>query len=439
MKFLMFSLFLFLFLIWITASQKSLAYQQKSLIAGRLFRARQLGEFISWIGLFTFLWVLGGFLDFRIIGWVFVVTQASIILAAVIWALLGPPRVPWGAQILCEGGQHAVRHRWIPVYLSLAGLVILIGYPIAAGIEYFGHNETGPELTAGIFKTTVLWLLAGGMLSLLPSIVLLLSSPHLHEDTRARALISNLSQFVLNALYISMILWTFNLSGTGNAVELGGVELSFSPLVWTVLITYYVLVLMLPYWIGVQRGRNWRRKLLSYQTEWLARLGTRLVKPQSKTEYRERLEHFRQDLERESKLFIARFPGLAFSTALSAPDAEVPPSLQDLDVACRMSAEFDPRVRYLSSLDALMEETRAFEAALPKCTTQAQTLKHAEDFAASCERRKSELEEELRSVTSARPFVLLATSVLVALVLNPMIDWLGNVVSKILSESIPMV
>lgn len=436
MKVLMFILFLVLFLIWITASHKSLAYQQKSLIAGRLFRAQQLNQLLSWAGLFAFLWALGDFLDFRVIAWVVIITQASIILAAVIWALLGKSRVPWGAQVLCEGGQHAIRHRWLPIYLSLAGLAILIGYPIAAGIEYFGHDEGGAELTAGIFKTTILWLFAGGMLSILPSTVLILASPHLHEETRARALVSNLSHFILNAVYISLILWTFGLSGTAAP---GGVDASFSPLVWTVLITYYVLVLMLPYWIGVQRGRRWRRRLLSYQIEWLERLSTRLRTPRSITEYRETLEGLRGDMERDSKSFVVRFPGLVFSTALSSPEADVPPSLQQMEEACRMSSEFDPRVQYLSNLDALMEETRQFEAGLPKCTSEAQTRERAETFAASCEDRKSELQEALESVTSAKPLFLLATSVLVALVLSPMIDRLGGIVSRILSEHIPMV
>ena len=202
-----FCAFLAVFAVWTVAIYKLTQRAATALVKqrGYLPITAAIG-IVSYVGTFVFVWLLSGFLDLRFVGLLLTGQLLSIVLSSVFWAMLGSPKINWGAYGYWESFQMVLRHPWSKWLDMAIGIIVLLGFPIAAGWVYFTSDVPSVQATLRVFQVTIVALFLLGGIIAVKSALLLLSLPTMNEHARDRFLVVQLGSFISWGLMISMIL-----------------------------------------------------------------------------------------------------------------------------------------------------------------------------------------------------------------------------------------
>ena len=107
----------------------------------------------------------------------------------------------------------------------------------------------------------------------------MLSSEELDENTRQQLLISQWAGILSYAPLISLALWAFGIGAGQLPATLTSIASTFSARVTVVVLAFPILLFMLPYWIGTQRGNRFRVALAGKMRDFTAKLADLLRTP----------------------------------------------------------------------------------------------------------------------------------------------------------------
>lgn len=225
---------------------------------------------ISNVFFFAFVFLIGRFINLSILLISIAASNIGLLIGLISWSLLGNPKVPYKATGAWAAHNLSLNNAWINKYISIIGLVAAIVYPVFIGI-YFFRDIPVEDLRLLAVRCTVIFILSS-YLVLMPVILNGLSAGYVDEDSRSRYLIAQFAGLIPNALFISMLFWTFNAGDTGKQVAMGGVSFSFDPLLFGVLMVFFLLFLLLPYFIGIQQAKRLKSELFAQKNKILQNL-----------------------------------------------------------------------------------------------------------------------------------------------------------------------
>ena len=261
---LIFIVFLLVYILYLWVSYVLFA-KYISDITNDSFIYTELLVIVPNVFLFAFVFIVGKFFNLNILLISIAVSNAGLLVAFIIWNLLGSPKVPYKAIGGWAGQNFDMKNAWYTKVSLVLSVVILIAYPIIIGVDLFG-NTSLDQVRILALKSTIIFLLGMSLLAL-PVFINILASNFIEEDSRARYLITQFSGLIPNALFISLLFWTFNWGNLDKKVSLGNMQVSFDPLLFTILMAYFIIFLLLPYFIGIQKAKQLRNEYFEVKNE----------------------------------------------------------------------------------------------------------------------------------------------------------------------------
>jgi hypothetical protein len=147
----------------------------------------------------------------------------------------------------------SVRHPILTYTTIFMSMVILIGYPVVAGIVYFSSTIPSSAATLSIIRVTLLLLFIGGTALTLPIQIGAALSENLSSPARRRFLASSLATIAPQSVILTTFLWTFSSVENKASHSTLVFRFTYSPTVLAILAAYFVITLLLPYLIGIGR------------------------------------------------------------------------------------------------------------------------------------------------------------------------------------------
>ncbi len=248
-------------------------------------------------------------------------------------------------------------------------------------------------------------------------IVGMLQSEAVDDGTRAALFADYTSFLIVNLLFVSLAFWAFGIATAGSKFDVGGISLSFSIQLLVSLIAFFFLVILLPFFVGTQRARALRTRLIEERMEWLDRLLDILEFPVSARD-------------------PGNFLGLAEEINQAATELSEEAVLVQLDKQIREDAtdddlvvaaftkvrDKDPRLKQLDWLQQYEARTRDIVDDFGQKADLAERGKAAEAWAKAFRTRRTELAEEAEEVKQARPVVLVGVGLLLAPLMSLVLD-----------------
>lgn len=425
-KIAIFCAFIVIYGLWCFAVHKLTQRMLAAMVAqrGYAFYAAAL-NLIAVIGMFLFVWLLAGFLDFRFAGLLLAGQLLSLIIVGIAWPFLGNPEVRWGALIYWESAQMVLRHPWSPWVDMAVGLCVLIGFPIAAGWVYFANEAPSERLTLLVFQVTVGGLFLLGMISTIKSGVLLLSSPTLNEHARDRILVTQLAGFVSWGLSFSMVLWVFGIGREAGALG-ATIPLGVSPVVLALLLGFLLAVYVLPYVAGVQR-RSATRRARARQTEALLQDAIETLKlPRSHSTRADELTRLQERITRLVNHIGAGAPLIAAADQLQS-------SVPHFKEAYEQARHQDSEIQSIESLNKLSLDLGAVKAMLADPVNDAALATALDNSAKVLEVRLQRARDDPESKEGSKLAVWLAAGA--AAVVSPLLSELGKLLVERVKQS----
>ena len=354
--------------------------------------------------------------------------QLGPLLTGIVWALLGSPRVPWSQQMTWEGAQLSVRHPWLQWFLIGFGLLLVIGFPISSGITYFSNTIPSPEGTLAIFRTVIFWFLILGFIVGLQMSTLALSSESLHEDTRSHLLVQSLSRFVVIGLWVSMILWAFEVPGPGKEFNVGGVPITLSPIVIVSLILFFLAAYIGPYIAGVQRAKALHKNIHKNELGWLHRIIEVMQFPAKREDRISSLHELQEQIETALDTFIDQRPGLQLARPVEEGkvfDGDSPEEKALLNAYIN-SRNFDPRVDYLKANYKCQQEIQKIITNLQDAEDEDHVKELVDSYAKTFEQRYTKLESKKSNKETTKPTLLVGIGLVIGPIATPILNQIGK-------------
>lgn len=407
MRILAFLGFLVVYVAWLWASNFLMKRVKQSILVNETFWSAELSNLLGLAAIFSFIFILSGYFDWRLVAAFFVAAQIGVVMSAILGGLLGSATSKWGARSAWAGAEFAMKHTLLMLGIMGLAMLIVIAYPVAAGISYFGLSVAEVPVPTRIFQYTLSMLFLVGYPLVLFVLIGALVSENLDEETRTRFFINQLSTLVPNALWIALLFWSFGIAGDGQKLSVGSVPLDLSPLLLGVLIGFFVLTVLIPYFIGAQRAKQWRTTLLEKQISWMGKVEDILESPASSV-YLPKLAALQDSLDQE----IAEFPRTdpMIAACIQIDQGVISQELEEMAPAYRLARDYDPRFRHLDWLRKMSEKIGEVRADLGKLVTEADMEKAASEWTNYLHPRKLELRKELGQAGKTRTAAVLMVS-----------------------------
>ncbi|HEX2060231.1 MAG TPA: hypothetical protein VHK90_05785 [Thermoanaerobaculia bacterium] len=429
MRILAFIGFLLVYATWLAATMWLQHMTRRALLKSNNFWVSELNLVLNLVAIFAFVYLLSGYFNWWLIAALFAATQAGVVLAAILNGFVGSTTGRWGPRVMWAGAEFGMTHQPVAAGALLLSLLITVGYPIVIGVTYFRSRAS--ELPAHIFQYTLSMFFLSGLVIISTFLVGPLVSKNLNEDTRIRLFVNQLSALVPNALWLALVFWSFGIAGTGRKIAVGAVSLEFSPLLLAILIGLFVMTVLLPYLIGAQRARQWRISLLSARKNWMSKLRDILETPAGSL-HLPKLAALQNELEREISEFIGSDPIVA--AGIQIDQGNVPPAMEAIGEAYRLSRNEDPRFEQLDWLVRFHGKIGEIHADLGKLTTEPDVEKAAKEWIKYLQPREAALQKESGRTSKTRtPALLIASGVIVpiaSVMLGEFAKWLWVYFSK---------
>ena len=375
---------------------------------------------LSNAALFVFIYLLSGMWNLRLVMLFVVAGLLSIIMARVLKSLLGSEGDKIDSQVFATGGE--VGMKLPPAALAMLA-VLLIAYLIAAGIIHFRYPWGSPVLVAASVKYTLLCFI-GTYPLLLTTIIGIITSENLDEDTRQGVFISQMTAVIPTALYVALALWAFGLGGADLPVSFGNLSHSFSLRTTLILIAYFGGLVLLPYFIGTQRGKRKRLGLLHEKQEYMRTLADILESPAA-SRYVSKLTALRDQAAAEREALKQSHQLMLLDESATSSPADFPEQATPLVKAYRLSRALDPRSKffdYLAQFENQLEEIISDLQARPPATMEDAAAKWSKLY----ERNNAQLAKEIKRTTGAAPLAGVALGTVATAIVSPILAGVGK-------------
>lgn len=352
--------------------------------------------------------------------------ELGVLLALIVRAILGMGY----ASIWLFGVELGASKRIVVLGPAALGIIVALGYPIAAGVAYFTLDKGSDELLFWIVVLTAATVLAGVVQQLALSIAMLVN-PYLGESARTQTLIGQLTNIPQPALWVAIAFWA-------SAEEEGGVaegnRREFA-LVLIVLIGLIISLTVLPYLIGAYRARTSRTRLLSRELDWWKRLAETAEIP-IRTGYPGELRALDEELRQEREAFKSEHETFLNVNEM-LHDRAARAELESAGFGFPSDAEIeeisrsDPRMRFVKNLNRV--ESAADELLVAaEGEDSAASRELAGEWAQSARRRGDEAEKAAAAVKEA-PTGRAALGFVFAPVFGVVFDQFGRLIWEELS------
>ncbi|MXV52692.1 hypothetical protein GS399_17095 [Pedobacter sp. HMF7647] len=221
--------------------------------------------------LFALIFTVGRFFNSYMIIASIAFSNIGLFLSFIIWSLLGSPKVPYKSVGGWAGYNFGVKNPLFNLFTQGISIIILLAYPIVIGLYFFRNTLDIEQFRTFSLQCTIVLILSSYLL-LIPTNLNILSADFIDEDSRARYLTAQLSGLIPNALFISFFFWTLKWTGSANEISVGSLRINFDPLIFTVLLAFFVFFFILPYFIGIQKSRQLKKEHFENKTSILDHL-----------------------------------------------------------------------------------------------------------------------------------------------------------------------
>ena len=216
--------------------------------------------------LFAFLFTIGRFFNLYIVLISILFSNIGMLIAYVIWGVLGSPKVPYKAVGGWAGFDFGIKNIAVSIIFQVLSALWLIAYPIVIGIHYFNAASI-EEIRLFNLQAATAFILGAYIINL-PITSTILSSRFIDEDSRARFLVAQFAGLIPNALFISLLFWTMK-PVNGTEFSLGNVSVSFNPVLFVILMVFFIVFFLLPYFMGIQQAKKLRSEYVTLKNQIL--------------------------------------------------------------------------------------------------------------------------------------------------------------------------
>ena len=422
MKLLTFFLFLCAYAAWLTFSY---------LLTQILMQPRTRGAKLFWVteamilltigGFFAMIYLLSGLWSLQLVVLFLAAAQLGVALGAFLNGVLGSSSEKSRSRMRAAGGEIGLRYPKVTVSMYGISSLILVGYVVIGAIIHFRYPWNSQALHVAAVKYTLIGMIFVPNIPVWAEIATLLASEELDESTRQQVLINQLAGMVLNALFISLALWAFGVGAGELPATLATMAKTFSTRVTILVLAFPMVVFMLPYWIGTQRGSRFRLHLLGKRRDLTSKLADILETPLG-AKYVPDITALHNKVTVELNNTMDSSPVMAFHSANPNP---VPASFDAIKYFVADSKDLDPRFQHADDLLKFGGELQEITADL-QARPQTSVVRAAERWGRKYEIRKAELAGALDTTHAAKPVVLLAVGTLVSALISSILSDVGK-------------
>ena len=416
----------FLFLGAVALQTSANVYLVKNLslprVSGRRFFLATEGRVLLTIfGTLLYIYLLSGLWSWHLVTLFLVLSQLGVILGTVLNAALGSSSEKSRSRVHAAMGEIGLNHPIIYFVSAFLASITLLGFLVAAAVAHFRYPWSSQPLYVAAVKYTLIGMIFVPNIQSWGRMVAILSSEDLDEDTRQQVLINQLADMLSYAIFISLALWAFGV-GTGPLpATLATVANTFSARVSIVVLAFPMLLFMLPYWIGTQRGSRFRVKLAKKRRDFTAALADILKTPLANS-YAPAITNLQTQVQAELAETMHCSEIMKFH---SANVDNPPPGLTYAKPFVEASQDLDPRFRHVDELIKFNAELQQIAADL-QAQPPLRVIRAAERWGRKYEIRKTELSAEISSSSNARPVAILAVGTLLSALISSVLSDVGK-------------
>jgi hypothetical protein len=420
MRIVTFLLFLCAYVLWIWAATKMTKQLTRPTMRGaRMFWATESFGLLSNIGFFVLIYLISGFWNWRMLVLFLIASQLGIIVGWLLNALLGSQSEQSYPRIMAAGGEIGLTYPRITLSLVGVSALVTLAYVVAGGIIHFRYPWNSPELHIAAVKYTLIFLIFGNYPAMMAEVAAMLASENLDESTRQQIFINQLAGMIPTALFVALALWAFGAGGAEVPATFANVSKVFSIRVTLLMVGFFFLLFILPYFIGTQRANRKRTKLLERKRDLTGRLADLLESPVA-TKYAPGIAQLRSEIGSE-------WQALTTSSGVFALAQDPNPSEETKAIAAAVneSRSLDPRFQHadgLAAFDAELVEINDDLQAQPPGTVVAA----AERWSKKYENRKAELSTNITTTHNAKPLVTAALGMVVSALVSSILSGVGS-------------
>lgn len=344
------------------------------------------------IFLFAFLFVIGRFFNLYIVLISILFSNIGMLLAFIIWALLGSPKVPYKAIGGWAGCNFGIKNIAVSVIFQVLSLLWLMAYPVVIGIYYFKSSSIEETRLFNVQATTIFIL--GAYILTLPFIVSGLSSSFIDEDSRARFLVSQLAGLIPNALFISLLFWAMK-PVQGTELSFGNVSVSFHPLLFTILMSFFIVFFLLPYFVGVQQAKRLKHEYATLKNEILDHVIEAIDLPTSEA-ITARVEHAEDFISSKYQQLAADDKGVELGVRYDDPNIvnDIPKQEEFIYKCYTLARPYDSRFIYYDFLNETYQKVVELKDRIINETNAATVKEVLGVYSAYFARQKKELNDQ---------------------------------------------
>ncbi len=413
----------------LTQKTIKVVYEQKNIFFFSLF-VSIYGVFF----IFLSVWLLTRYYDFMFYGLLIAGGVLGFFVSSILWAVLGSPKTSWGAQILWDGMQIPLRHTWFPLVQIILGIVFLL-YPIAAGWIYFSNDVPSSAATLGIFRATLIMLMSGMVMQIIPAALILISAS-LNEESRSRVLVNKISDFVSYGLIASVILWAFGLAKMDQDVGLGQIPMTLSWIVVIALVALLVLAYILPYVVGVQRRKALLQTLADSQSGKIENILDVLHFPDPLATKQTKFSEIQDKIDLELQNFFKEYPGLMLAADFEqARTGNLPGELETLRPAYEKCREQDPRIQHVEYLDKIDKEIEDIQSTISDIDAGDLEKDALDEYQTAYKSRLEQMRGSKKDEKKGNPKLLLGIVALFGAIIGPTLSGVGNKIWELISSA----
>ena len=422
-KLLFFLMFLCAIGLWIWGGNALNKRISRDIGKDSLFWKTETATLLSNAGFFAFIYLLCGMWNLGLVILFVVAGQLSIIMALVLNSLLGSQGEKFTSRVFAGGGELGMKYPKFSRFALAMLVVLLIAYLIAAGIIHFRYPWESPVLVAASVKYTLLFFI-GSYPFLFTEVIATITSENLDEDTRQGIFISQMTAVIPTALFAALALWAFGAGGVDLPASLGNLSHSFSLRITLILVAYFGGLILLPYFIGTQRGKRKRLALLHERQEYVRTLADILESPAG-SRYVPKLTELHDQVAAERETVKQNHQLMLLDDWKTNKPADFPEQAAPLVEAFRHSRDLDPRSKffdYLTKFENELQEIIDDLKVRPPETVEDAAAKWSKTY----ETRHAQLGEEIKGATSAAPLVTVAVGTVATAIVSPILAGVGK-------------
>jgi hypothetical protein len=279
----------------------------------------QASVLVTVVGLTVFLYILSGVYSTWLLLVLLLGSEAAAIIGAGLRGLTGAGDATPKSSAISAALDFDVRYPVVAkAVTSILPMTIMVAYPVISGILFFWLPRA--TLPTRILQATLLFYLVLGAVGGIRTAITI-SSENLDEPARQTVLLNGAAELVPVMLLLSITFWAFGFGAEGDRILVGDTSLVVTPVVIGAVTVYFLVLALLPYVAGTQRGRRKKRLLLEERSSWYDRLHDTLLMPTPRR-YEGKLEGFEAAIRNHRASFVNDNPILMLDARLRALDNE---------------------------------------------------------------------------------------------------------------------